>query len=329
MKFRTEIKIKKSEFDINHKRYIMSFGSCFSEHMGNRLTENKFRIQTNPFGVLYNPHSISSVIRRVFSDTRFTEQEIVFHNNLYQSFMHHGSFSSPDKTECLKKINASFSNAAKFIQQTDLFLITFGTSYIFNHKSTGKIVANCHKFPADTFIRKRLTVTEIVDDWNEIIRLLQKANPNVKIIFTVSPIRHWKDGAHENQLSKAVLHLAIDELTNIFGQSTTYFPAYEILIDELRDYRFYAEDMMHPSHTAVNYIWQRFSETYFNDDTQITIKEWQQILKSINHKPFNSRDKNHIRFLEKTLQQLESLQRKHHEINFDPEIKSLLKRIQQ
>ena len=287
----------------------MLFGSCFSENIGDKLLDYRFRAEVNPFGILYNPMSISRAIRRLISRKSFSETDLIFHNEMYHSLMHHGDYSEMDKNVCLKNISERFSAAADFIRETDVFLITFGTAYIYKWKATGEVVGNCHKIPADKFSRFRLSVDEIVAEWSEIISEIKSKNGSqnkrVKFLFTVSPIRHWKDGAHENQVSKSILHLAIDNLQSRFDD-VHYFPAYEILLDELRDYRFFAEDMMHPSSVAIDYIWERFSEVYFGDRTKKINEEWLQIFRAINHKPINSETEAHQKFLEKTKLKMEA-----------------------
>ena len=273
MDFRTPVIIPESTFRIDHSTGIMLFGSCFSENMGSKLLEYKFQANVNPFGIVYNPFSVAAVVNRLLSNRNFSGTDLIFHNGVYQSFMHHGRFSHPDKNKCMENISRMFAEAAAFIPRTDVFFITFGTAYVYKLKSTGEVVANCHKFPPDTFIRERLTVKAIVKEWSGVINTISALNPAARFIFTVSPIRHWKDGAHENQISKSILHLAIGELQEMFTSALTYFPAYEILLDELRDYRFFAEDMMHPSGVATDYIWERFCKTFFRRETQDAISE--------------------------------------------------------
>lgn len=327
MKFRTEIIIPKSDFHISHQQNLFSLGSCFSDHIGNKLKENKFRIMSNPFGVLYNPFSVSKAIERLYQNKIFTAQELVYHNQLFQSFMHHGSFSSPSKKECLDQINDKFKQAARLIQHTDIFLITFGTAYVFRLKQSGEIVANCHKFPADTFIRQRISVTDIVDEWSKVIEHALISNPQIKFIFTVSPIRHWKDGAHENQISKSILHLAIDQLITQFSNNCFYFPAFEIVLDELRDYRFFDNDMMHPAPIAVDYVWKKFGETYFNVQTNDIIHEWQKINRSLNHKPFNTATEQYNVFLKQTKKQIKQLHQRYPFLDLEHEEKLLSEKL--
>ena len=323
MDFRTKVIIPKPNLQISHSTKMMLLGSCFSENIGSKLLENKFHVKVNPFGIVYNPLSVAAVVKRLLSGKNFDENDLVLHNDVFQSFLHHGSFSHPDKDMCLQNISQSFADAAEFIPETDVFLITFGTAYVYKLKSTGETVANCHKFPADTFVRERLTVEEIVKEWSEIIDTILAHNPKTKFIFTVSPIRHWKDGAHENQISKSILHLAIDKLRETFASALSYFPAYEILLDELRDYRFFAEDMMHPSSVAVEYIWERFGETYFSKETTDINSEWEQLKRAINHRPLNENTESHQHFLRQTRQKLVAFQTSHPQINCEQEIKQL------
>lgn len=329
MEFRTHVSIPEPDFRISHSTPMMLFGSCFSGSIGEKLIEHKFRVKVNPFGILYNPLSVSTAITRLMESKNFNQSELIFHNNLYQSFSHHGSFSSPDKDRCLKDISDSFVRAATFIRETKLFLITFGTAYIYRLRSTGEVVANCHKFPAGTFIRQRLTVEEIVDEWTKIVDAVLEIDDRVRFVFTVSPIRHMKDGAHENQISKSILHVAINHLQEKFPGSVGYFPAYEIQLDELRDYRFFSEDMVHPSSVAIDYIWKRFSESFFSPSTLEINDEWQKISRSINHRPLNGETDSYHFFLKQTLEKLSIFQQKHPQIDCSWEIKQLTEKIKQ
>ncbi|NLZ95551.1 MAG: GSCFA domain-containing protein, partial [Bacteroidales bacterium] len=207
-------------------------------------------------------------------------------------------------------------------------LITFGTSYVFRWKETDEIVGNCHKIPANQFVRERLTVDEITLTWSKLIKRLLDSNPNLKILFTVSPIRHFKDGAHNNQLSKSILHLSIDNLMHQFPASAFYFPAYEIMMDELRDYRFYTDDMLHPTQLAQNYIWKRFRETYFSKETQNIIIDWKRIHQSLSHRPNNAYSDAYQKFLHRTIEEIEAFQNKYPFISCLKEKRSLTRLIQ-
>lgn len=323
MDFRTPVIIPESTFRMDHSTKMMLLGSCFSENISTRLQEYKFLVKTNPFGIVYNPFSVAAVVKRLLSNKGFDETDLVFHDNVYQSFLHHGLFSHPDKNRCLENISRSFDEAAGFILKTDVFLITFGTAYVYKLKSTGEVVANCHKFPSSAFVRERLTIEEIVKEWSSVINAISAHHPAAKFIFTVSPIRHWKDGAHENQISKSILHLAIDRLQKMYAPTLSYFPAYEILLDELRDYRFFAEDMMHPSSVAIEYIWERFGETFFTGETIRTNSEWDQINRSLDHRPLNNQTENYRHFLKQTLQKLILFRQNHPQIDCSREIEEL------
>ncbi|MEL7599310.1 MAG: GSCFA domain-containing protein [Proteiniphilum sp.] len=287
MDFRTIIQIPRSDIPVTHSSRILLLGSCFSTHMGQQLLQHKFRIDMNPFGILYNPFSISRAIGRLLKAVPFSEADLVYHNGLYHSLMHHGDFSDVDVHTCLQKINDRFEHAAGKIRHITHFFITFGTARAYRWGESGDIVGNCHQIPADRFIPVRLSVEKIVEEWISVIVSIKKENPHARFLFTVSPVRHWKEGAHENQLNKSILHLAIDTLQQYFPDEVRYFPAYELMMDELRDYRFYGNDMMHPSSQATAYIWERFSETFFLEETRSINAEWAQIRNGLDHRPLH------------------------------------------
>lgn len=326
MEFRSKINISPTNISISHKEHLLAFGSCFSENIGKLLSENKFDINSNPFGILYNPKSISQAINRIIEGKTFAEDEIIYHNGVYHSLWHHGDFSSTDRFTCINKINNSLTTATNSINRANILIITFGTAYIFRSRKFDMIVGNCHKLPASDFDRYRLDIHSIVEDWNILIKRLREINPSLKIIFTVSPIRHLKDGAHDNQLSKSTLLLAIDQLARD-NEGTFYFPSYEIVLDELRDYRFYNEDMTHPTPFAIKYIWQRFSETFFNEKTSQIIKEWVKIKNALNHRAINVDSAEHKDFLKQTLLKLQSFNKKYPYICCEKEITKLEKNL--
>ncbi|MDR1763311.1 MAG: GSCFA domain-containing protein [Dysgonamonadaceae bacterium] len=300
MNFRTEISLAKPDFGIKHSDKIMSFGSCFSENISEKLIQSGFCVDANPFGVLFNPASISKNIRKLVESTPFSEDDICENKGVFFSFSHHSRFSGRSREETLEKINLQWEASRNFLRQAGILIVTFGTSYVYSLKSNGEIVANCHKLPASNFTRKRLTVEEIYDDWAELVPILKSLNVK-KIIFTVSPVRHLSDGFHENQVSKAVLLLAIEALAELLPDAV-YFPAYEILLDDLRDYRFYADDLLHPSTEAVNYVWEKFSETFFDAETADLAKEFENLNRALNHRPFNPDAEEYRRFMEKNEQ---------------------------
>ena len=280
MKLYTSVDIAPSPKKIAYNDKILLLGSCFADNIGTKFGEYYFQTTVNPYGTLYNPASIAKAISGIgngVSDIGFVE-----HNGLWHSVLHHGSFSRADKEDLVRACEQSRVQLREALQQASIMIITFGTAWVYEYED--KVVANCHKLPANRFVRRRMTVDEIVEIWQPILA----AMPDKHWIFTVSPIRHVKDGLHENQISKAILLQAVDRLTAkqldspIGGLS--YFPSYEIMLDELRDYRFYAEDMVHPSAVAVDYIWQRFVDTYMTADTQNEMRTLHQLWRDRHHR---------------------------------------------
>jgi len=298
MKFRTEIPVQPSNLKVLHSDKIMMKGSCFAENMASKFMNAGFSIDLNPFGIAYNPLSLSHNLNRLLDNKPYTKDELFKDKDIYHSFSHHSRFSGTDPNEVLTKINSRLVLSSTFLRTTNLLIITFGTAYVYRLQSNGGVVSNCHKIPAKFFSYKCLTIEEITREWNDLIVRLQKINPSLKILFTVSPIRHWKDGAHENQLSKAILLLSIDELLRNHS-FCFYFPAYEILLDDLRDYRFYSEDMLHPSSQAIDYVWGKFSETYFDNETIKKAYEFEKIQKSLNHIPLQPESEAYRQFKER------------------------------
>jgi len=297
--FQTKIDIPVSEIRISYEDNIMTLGSCFSENMGNKLKDVYFETDINPFGVLYNPVSIKDSLELLLQNKVFTADDVFENNSLWQSFAHSSRFTGLSEVECLNNINSRLVSSVDFLQKTNVLLITFGTARVFREKKSGRVVSNCHKLPSVNFEQRILTINEIVTVYNDLIARLQSLYPSLNIIFSVSPIRHWKDGAHENNISKSILLMAIDELQKQH-EHVHYFPAYEILLDELRDYRFYASDMLHPSEVAVDYIWSRFTETYFTGQTLQLKKRLEQLVADRVHRPFQPESVEFKKFLEHT-----------------------------
>ncbi len=323
MEFRTRIDLKAGGVTIGHDTQMMMLGSCFSEEIGRKLAEHKFRVEVNPFGILYNPFSVSRALDRMITGEPFGEQALFLHNGMWHSPMHHGAFSFPRKEDALRVINERYEKGVTLLQQTELLLVTFGTAWVYRLKENNEIVANCHKLPSHQFIRSRLTVEEITREWGSLVKRLLRHNPRMKLLFTVSPVRHLRDGAHENQLSKAVLLLAIDRLQGLFPEQIEYFPAYELVMDELRDYRFYGDDMLHPSSMAVNYIWECFSRSCFDEKTKEVIREWSAIRSALAHRPLHPDSEAYSHFRLQTVEKLESFARRHPTIPCDDEIRKL------
>ncbi|MDR1543372.1 MAG: GSCFA domain-containing protein [Prevotellaceae bacterium] len=281
---------------INHKSRFLLLGSCFAENIGQRLKIFQFDGEVNPFGILFNPLSISTALKRLIEGSEFSENELFEHKSLWHSDLHHGKFSDKSKIETLIKINASFCAAKEILPKTDFLIITFGSAQAF--LKNGKIVANCHKLPENLFVRKMLTISEIVENYCLIFNEFLKINPTAKIILSVSPVRYLHNGIHKNSLSKATLLLAVEELTKIFPQ-IIYFPAYEILLDELRDYRFFADDMLHPSALAEQIVWERFAEAFFDEKTKNYLPKIDKLNKMLAHCPLHENSDEYRVFMQK------------------------------
>lgn len=321
MDFRTQVELPKKELDIAHSSRILLLGSCFAENIGNRLLENKFDCDVNPFGILYNPMSILAVLKQISGGKEYLGEELFSYQGQWHSFMHHGSFSNASKKACLEGINSRLQCASDRFKSLNYLFITFGTAYVYTLKETGMIVSNCHKLPEKNFERKRQSVGEAVKEYTLYLNSLLKQNSQLKILFTVSPIRHVKDGMHGNQLSKATLLLIIDALKVNFPEHVFYFPSYELMMDELRDYRFYADDMLHPSEVAVDYLWECFSSSYFSKKTLDILSEWGEIKKALNHKPFRPDSEQYIKFLSQIVLRIKRLKEKCPYLDVEKEIK--------
>lgn len=297
MDFRTIIEVKGMMPTINHDEGIVMIGSCFVDNIGQRLERALFNVTVNPFGTLYNPLSIAAALRRLSEGRAYTAEELTEYGGVWHSFAHHSQFSSIDKDIALKKINDSFQRARLALQAARHLIVTFGTAYVFCLKD-GTVVANCHKLPADYFVRRLMSVEEIVAQWQPLISELKTFSPSVDITFTVSPIRHFADGAHGNNVSKATLLLAVERLLEETG--CHYFPAYELVLDDLRDYRFYAADMTHPSEQAVDYIMERFAEAAFTADTIAIAQRCEKLARRLAHRQLTDDARSHRRFQEST-----------------------------
>jgi len=324
--FRTRVDIPESKYSLTHNTKSIFLGSCFADNVGLRLKDYKFPVEHNPFGVLYNPASIRKCLDILLHTRLVTDSDLFYYDNQWLSFDHHSAFSNPDKKECLSNINERIKTASEFLKKSSFLFITYGTAWVYRFKETGRVVANCHKLPASEFERYLLNHHEIVNEFMTIYRELKEFNPQIKIVFTVSPIRHWKDGAEMNQVSKSTLLLAVYELRKTLPE-IEYFPAYEILIDELRDYRFYASDMLHLSEVAVEYIWSRFVSAYIEEGSRTVISEIARLKKATGHRPFNINSKSYQSFLKTQLEYIKTLEDNYPALNFDEEKNLFLSRL--
>ncbi len=297
MEFRTKIPIYKSICPIDYSSDILSLGSCFAVNMAEKFQYYQFRNTVNPFGILFHPAAIEKFIGFAVSEKEFTDEDVFFHNERWHCFDAHSDLSHPDKRTLLDNLNATVASVRSNIASTSHLILTLGTAWTYRKIESGEWVANCHKLPQKEFEKELLSVGSIAESLNNIVENVKKTNPGIQIILTISPVRHLKDGFVENQQSKAHLIAAVRIMMSVHG-NIHYFPSYEIMMDELRDYRFYAQDMIHPNQTAIDYIWERFAETWIAPAAFPILEEIAQIRKSLVHRPFNPDSQNHRLFLD-------------------------------
>ncbi|WP_432222211.1 GSCFA domain-containing protein [Flavobacterium sp. TMP13] len=319
MQFTTQIPIFKTKSPIDYNSKIILLGSCFVENMGEKLSYFKFQNTINPFGIIFNAVSIEKLMYRAVNFIEFTEKDIFFYNDLWHCYEVHSELSNPDKEKFLEILNERIQSTNKQISEASHLIITYGTSWVYKEKKTNQIVANCHKVPQKEFEKVLLSAEENQHAIQNTLLLIQQLNSDCKIIITISPVRHIKDGFIENQVSKANLITTVYGISKreLFKQkSLEYFPSYEIVMDELRDYRFYAEDMLHPNVTAIRYIWKLFKENYISENTFSVMEEIDTIQKSLLHKPFNPNSESHLKFVTKLHEKISTLVTRYPHIQF-------------
>jgi len=310
MKFRTEVNIEESDNKIDIENKIFSIGSCFASEMSELFQQGQLQTLNNPFGTLFNPFSINNSIKRLHDSEFYHEEELITFNDEFISLDHHSSFDTRFIHQTLEKINKKIVEGNQFLQDSNWVIITYGTSFIYEFEPKKKLVANCHKIPQKFFEKRLLTHHELTDSiYDTILNLKDICRDNLQILFTVSPVRHTKDGMIENQLSKSKLITAIHEVISEI-ENCHYLPVYEILMDDLRDYRFYKEDMIHPNSQAVNYIFEKFGNAYFSEETKDFIKENFKINKALEHRSEDEKDPKYIEFREKLNQRIAIQQKK-------------------
>ncbi len=299
MNFRTQIALSKSEHQIDYDVRLVALGSCFAENIAEKFRYFNFQNLANPFGIIFNPISLGVTLNRIVKKNYFTASDVFFHHDLWHCFEVHSELSNPNKQVLLNTLNALIDTTFLALQKATTCLITFGTAWVYRDKETHKLVANCHKVPQGQFTKELLTITEIESSIQQSCALIHSINPNCTFVFTVSPVRHLKDGFVENQLSKAHLLAAVHHViaSSSLGDQGIYFPSYEILMDDLRDYRFYADDMLHPNQVAVDYIWTCFTTCFISEDCFPIMKEIEAIRKARSHRPFNAATAGHQKFL--------------------------------
>lgn len=316
MNFQTPVSLVKQEHNqIKYQSKVLLVGSCFSENMGNKLHYYKFQSTQNPFGILFHPKAIENLIVKSIRKEKYTDNDVFFHNERWHCFDAHSSLSSLNKDDLLNNLNLGIKHTLNQLQNATHIIITLGTSWVYREQTNNTIVANCHKIPQKNFLKELISVNDILKSLKTIKSMITSVNAEATIIFTVSPVRHSKDGFIENQRSKSHLITAIHQIVapknNVY-----YFPSYEIMMDELRDYRFYNEDMLHPNKTAVNYIWEKFKDVWIDKNSQSIMKDVETIQKGLDHRPFNPASEAHQLFLKKLQQKKETLKQAFPFMNF-------------
>lgn len=282
MKFRTEIPTPQYPFEISYESRLMFLGSCFSEHISDYFSRLRFNVVANPFGILFNPLSIAMALDMMMGKNVLDERYFHYFNEKWLSFAHHGKFSHPEKPVFEQNIRQSLQEGSAALRRADILFITLGTAFYYFHAERQLIVANCHKIPAAAFEKRRASIADITRAFDPFFAWRTEHNPDLKIVFTVSPVRHLADGFHENQLSKSTLHLAIEEMT-AQNAHVFYFPSYEMFQDDLRDYRFYGADLCHPGEEGLQYVWEKVVEAFLLPSTQQRMKEVEKEVKRAGH----------------------------------------------
>lgn len=319
MNFKLDFKISRFRQAIDISDSILLTGSCFAENIYQKLVLYKFDAACNPNGILFNPVSIANSLNS-YCESKINLKSLLFENEgSWHSWWHHGSFMGLSKKELESKLTASNKQAYTFLKNADWLIITWGSAYVYELASGKLLVANCHKVPADKFKKRLLSVDEITNIYSLLLEKLSRFNPNLKIMFSISPVRYTKDGLHENNLSKATLFLALQQLQNT-NPALAYFPAYEIVNDELRDYRFFEPDWVHPNKLAINYVWQRFSETCFTAETSDYLKAIEPIIQAKQHRPIHENSAAHKKFKTDFLKKSKTLQKEYPGVNLKEEI---------
>lgn len=316
MKLQTKIPLTKQLHNlIDYSSELLLIGSCFVDNIGAKLNYFKFQNTLNPIGILFQPIAIEKLITRAINEEHYTEDEVFFYNEQWHCFEAHSCLSNASKEILLKSLNDAIDTTQKQLAKSTHLIITLGTAWVYRLTSKDCLVANCHKKPQKEFLKELLTIDEISESLNAVIALIKSVNPKISLIFTVSPVRHLKDGFVENTQSKSHLIAAIHQVVEP-RNSSYYFPSYELMMDELRDYRFFNEDMIHPNQLAVDYIWNKFKHVWMSDASIQTMEKVEVIQKGLAHKPFNPQSEQHLSFKKNLILKISSLQKRYPYMKF-------------
>ena len=320
MKFRTELQVAPQDNSIGYNSKIFLLGSCFVENIGEKLDYFKFQNYKNPLGILYHPAALENFLKKAIKAYIYTETDLFYHNERWHCFDAHSDLSNADSHLLIKDLNDNLKQTKAFLLEATHIVITLGTAWSYHHLETDKTVANCHKLPQKSFKKQLMDVEEVVEKLKSIEDLILEINPKIQLVFTVSPVRHIKDGIVENQLSKAHLLTAIHKTISSKSINKTsrsyYFPAYEIMMDDLRDYRFYEEDMLHPNKIAIKYIWEKFIEAWISKNEKEVMDQVDNLQKGLSHRPFNKESEAHKKFISLLQQNMDSLKKRYSWMKF-------------
>ncbi len=308
--FRTKITAPRYSFDISHDTQVSMIGSCFTQNIGAALSDTKFKVEVNPFGILFNPFSIMNALERMLNNRPYTEAELLKASEYFISLDHHGDFKNLEADAALSKINERLERGRKHLLESDVVFITLGSAWVYRHIELDHIVANCHKIPNKEFKKQLLSYQDVHLILRHIPQFMASKKITANIVFTISPIRHWKDGPVENQRSKSILHAATQAVVDEF-ENCHYFPSYEFMMDDLRDYRFYEQDMLHPTAQALEYIWGKFQKSFFREETQAICKEVKAIVDAAAHRPMDPESNSFQRFAKKQLDLIDQIGKKY------------------
>lgn len=315
MKLQTEIPLTRAQNQIGYESQILILGSCFTKNIGKKLDYFKFRSLQNPFGILFHPKAIENLISKSIDKETYSEKDIFFHNERWHCFDAHSDLSDVSKERLIESLNSGLDSTNKQINGSTHIIITLGTAWVYRKTETGNIVSNCHKIPQSEFKKELLSTDEVSDCLRNVVDKIELVNKNTQIIFTISPVRHLKDGFVENQRSKAHLISAIHEIIN--QGNALYFPSYEIMMDELRDYRFYETDMLHPNQLAIDYIWEKFKTVWISEKAQTIMEKVAEIQKGLQHRPFNPDSEQYKVFVKSLEKKITYLQQEYQFMNFE------------
>lgn len=314
MKLQTKIPLQEASPQLDYHSRVLLLGSCFAENIGKKLGHYKFQYLQNPFGILFQPQAIEKILDRAITNKAFSAADIFFHNERWHSFDAHSVLSNLDKDQLLIDLNKGLLNTQNQLREATHIIITLGTAWAYNYLKSDRLVANCHKIPQKEFSKELLSVKQLQESLENLIKSIRSINQKTLILFTISPVRHLKDGFVENQRSKAHLFSALHSSLN--SEGTAYYPAYEIMMDELRDYRFYKEDMVHPNQQAINYIWEHFKKCWINSDAVKVMEKVDEINQGLQHIPFNPDSEQHQKFIATLEQKIVYLQNAHPHMRF-------------